>query len=111
VRRTRAIKLVSLETTKDRNYYLTRSWIVAFQYPTSSAAAGVLALPADRRSRDPPCQARMAVLASSATPDMLHVKALVRISNLNANLMAFPGLVPTFTSLRSGGVGICRASQ
>jgi hypothetical protein len=42
---------------------------------------------------------------------MLHVKALVRISNLNANLMAFPGLVPTFTSLRSGGVGICRASQ
>jgi len=39
----------------------------AFQYPAPSA--GVLALPADRRSRCPPWQARMAVLASSATPD------------------------------------------
>jgi len=38
-------------------------------------------------------------------------KALVRIQNLNANLMAFPSLVPTLTSLRAGGVGICRASQ
>jgi len=38
-------------------------------------------------------------------------KALVRVQNLNANLMAFPSLVPTLTSLRAGGLGICRASQ
>src|SRR3984893_1943839 len=38
-------------------------------------------------------------------------KALVRIQNLNANLMAFPSLVPTLTSLRAGGLGIGRASQ
>ena len=68
---------------------------------------------------------------TSATPDMPHAKAqrreriglvpsprgemldrttgLVRVQNLNANLIALPCLVPTFNSLRSGGAGLCRA--
>ena len=62
----------------------------AFQYPTSSAAPW----------------RKMPRFDSIETE-----KALVRIQNLNANLMAFPSLVPTLTSLRAGGLGICRASQ